>query len=50
MKSQKGYIDIHFRAVIIELLIVGAVIGAVLAYVIPWLWDYIKPIIHALTA
>ena len=50
MKTQKGYIDIHFRAIIVELLILGTVIGVVLAYAIAWLWSYIKPIIHALTA
>ena len=32
------------------LLIVGAAIGIAIAYLVPWLWSFIKPLIHALTA
>ena len=48
--KQRGYFDFNFGGFIIGLLIVGAVFGAVLAYGVPWLWDFIKPIIHSLTA
>ena len=28
----------------------GAAIGIAIAYLVPWLWSFIKPLIHALTA
>jgi hypothetical protein len=34
----------------IALIVVGGIVGAALAYGIPWLWSLIKPLIHALTA
>lgn len=50
MKTQKGFMNLDLGGLMTGLLIAGAAIGVVLAYAIPWLWSYIKPIIHALTA
>lgn len=48
MKAQKGFIDLD--GLIAGLVIAGVVLGVSLTYAIPWLWSYIKPIIHALTS
>lgn len=50
MKTQKGFMNLDLGGFMAGLLIAGVVIGVVLAEAIPWLWSYIKPIIHALTA
>jgi len=50
MKHHRGYIDLDFTGLFIGIAIVGGIVGAVLAYGIPWLWSLIKPWIHALTA
>jgi hypothetical protein len=50
MKRERGYIGIDFTGLIVFMLVVGAAIGAMLAYVLPWLWSFIKPLLHALTA
>lgn len=50
MKTQKGFMNLDLGSLMVGLLIAGAVIGVVLAYAIPWLWSFIKPAIHALTA
>lgn len=50
MKTQKGYYDLDLGGFMAGLLITGVAVGVVLAYAIAWLWYYIKPIIHALTA
>ena len=48
--KQRGYFDFNLTPVIIACLIVGAAIGIAIAYLVPWLWSFIKPLIHALTA
>lgn len=48
--AQSGYINLDFTGIFIGIAIVAAAAGAVLAYVIPWLWSLVKPWIHALTA
>ena len=50
MKTQKGYYNLDLGGLMVGLLIAGVFVGVVLAYAIPWLWSYVKPIIHALTA
>lgn len=50
MKTQKGYYNLDLDGLMVGLLIAGVVVGVVIAYAIAWLWYYIKPIIHALTA
>ena len=34
----------------ISLVVFGALVGALLAYALPWAWSLAKPLIHALTA
>ena len=49
--KQRGYYDLNVTGfIIIGCLIVGAAIGIAIAYLVPWLWSFIKPLIHALTA
>ena len=48
--KQRGYFDFNMTGFIIGCLIVGAAIGIAIAYLVPWLWSFIKPLIHALTA
>ena len=48
--KQRGYFDFNVTGFIIGCLIVGAAIGIGVAYLVPWLWSFIKPLIHALTA
>ena len=48
--KQRGYLSIDLTPVIIVCLIVGAAIGIAIAYLVPWLWSFIKPLIHSLTA
>ena len=48
--KQRGYYDLNVTGFIICCLIVGAAIGIAIAYLVPWLWSFIKPLIHALTA
>ena len=48
--KQRGYYDLNVTGFIIVCLIVGAAIGIAIAYLVPWLWSFIKPLIHALTA
>ena len=48
--KQRGYYDLNVTGFIIGCLIVGAAIGIAIAYLVPWLWSFIKPLIHALTA
>jgi hypothetical protein len=45
-KTQRGYLDGLFPAIVV----VCIAIGIVAAYVAPWLWSLLKPLIHALTA
>ena len=48
--KQRGYLNIDLTPVIIVCLIVGVAIGIAIAYLVPWLWSFIKPLIHSLTA
>ena len=48
--KQRGYYDLNVTGFIIGCLVVGAAIGIALAYLVPWLWSFKKPLIHALTA
>jgi hypothetical protein len=48
MKRQNGYINLD--GIIPALVIFGVIIGVVICLVVPWLWSYIKPFIHAATA
>ena len=48
--DQRGFFDFNVTGFIIGCLIVGAAIGIAIAYLVPWLWSFIKPLIHALTA
>lgn len=50
MKNQTGFIDIDFGAIFMALLFVGGVIGAFCMWLVPIVWGWIKPIIHAITA
>jgi hypothetical protein len=45
---QRGFIDA--TGALVALIFVGIVIGLAAAYVVPWLWSLLKPLIHALTA
>jgi len=50
MNKESGYINLDFGVMFAGIAIAGAVIGVALAYVVPWLWGIVKPLIHALTA
>lgn len=39
-----------FEGLVTALIVVGIVIGFVLFIGVPWLWQIVKPLIHALTA
>lgn len=47
MRYQRGYINLD--GLVPFLLFCGALIGIVIAYVVPWLWSFVKPWIHAVT-
>ena len=34
----------------VGIIMIGMIIGAAIAYLVLWLWSFIKPLIHALTA
>ena len=48
--KQRGYFDLNVTGFIVGCLIVGAAIGIAIAYLVPWLWSFIKPLIHTITA
>ena len=48
--KQRGYFNMDMTGFFIACLIVGAAIGIAIAYLVPWLWSFIKPLIHSLTA
>ena len=48
--KQRGFYDLNVTGFIIACLIVGVVIGVAIAYLVPGLWSFIKPLIHAFTA
>ena len=39
-----------FEGIVIAMIAVGVAIGFVLFVVVPWLWQFVKPWIHMLTA
>ena len=48
--KQRGFYDLNVTGFLIACLIVGVAIGIAIAYLVPWLWSFIKPLIHAITA
>ena len=50
MKTQSGYINIDFAAIFMCLLAVGVAIGLALAWLVPIVWGFVKPLIHAATS
>ena len=48
--KQRGYYNMDMTGFFIGCLVVGVAIGIAIAYLVPWLWSFIKPLIHALTA
>jgi hypothetical protein len=49
-RTQLGYYNLDFTPLIVGGVVVGIVIGVILAFGLPWLWEILKPFIHALTA
>jgi len=49
-KNQGGYYDMDFTALFVVLITIGVVVGILVSYVAPYLWGFLKPIIHSLTA
>lgn len=43
-------LDGMFAGMMLFAAIVGGAIVAVIAWVVPWLWGFIKPWLHAITA
>lgn len=50
MSNQRGYYNIDFTGFFVGLVLAGAVGGAVLMWLLPIIWSWVKPIIHQLTA
>ena len=48
--KQRGFYNLNVTGFIVGCLIVGIAIGVVIAYLVPWLWSFIRPLIHTLTA
>ena len=48
--KQRAVHDFSGVGIIMIGMIIGAVTGTAIAYLVPWLWSFIKPLIHALTA
>ncbi len=46
----KGYINLDLGALFVGTIVVGAVIGVAISFIVPWVWEMIKPILHSLTA
>lgn len=50
MKKQLGFISPgDMQAFFITLIVIGILIGTLLAIGIPWIWNLIKPWIHTIT-
>ena len=49
LDGQRGYIDLDFTGLFVGLVIVGIVVGLGLAWLVPWVWGIVKPLLHALT-
>ena len=50
MNKQKGYVNLDFTGIIIGAIIVGVAIGVSITLGVPILWEWVKPILHAITA
>ena len=48
--KQCSFHDFSGVGIIMIGMIIGVAIGVAVAYLVPWLWSFIKPLIHALTA
>ncbi len=48
--KQCSFHDFSGVGIIMIGMIIGAVTGAAIGYLVPWLWSFIKPLIHVLTA
>ena len=48
--KQCSFHDFSGVGIIMISMIIGAVTGAAIGYLVPWLWSFIKPLIHVLTA
>lgn len=48
--SQRGYYNMDFTGLVIGGIVVGIVVGVLLTIGLPWLWQLLKPLIHAWTA
>ncbi len=42
--------DDFFYRLVAALLVIGVLVGLLLAYGVPWAWALVKPLLHALTA
>lgn len=50
MKNQRGFYNFDFLGIMYGIVFVGILIGIALAIGVPFVWEWIKPFIHALTA
>ena len=48
--KQKGYVQLDFTGIIIGSIVVGVAIGVSITLGVPILWEWVKPILHAITA
>ena len=48
--DQRDFHDFSGVGIIMIGMIIGAVTGTAIAYLVPWLWSFIKPLIHTITA
>ena len=48
--KQRGFHDFSGVGVVMIGMIIGASIGIGLAYLAQWLWSFVNPLIHQLTA
>lgn len=47
--KQKGFYNLNLGGFFIALILVGIVIGALLTFGLPWLWDLLRPWVHEVT-
>lgn len=50
MSDQRGYVGLDLTGLIVAFIGMGVVIGLLLAWLLPVVWSWVKPIIHQLTA
>lgn len=48
--KQRGFVDLNIGAMIVFLLVVGAIAGIAIYKLIAWLWPYLKAFLHQVTA